>query len=401
MGTFLTKLECTYCGEERDPREANRTCPVCGKVLFARYDLEGAARAFGKADLAGRVASMWRYREVMPVADPANVVTLGEGFTPMLRAQRLGERIGLPGLLVKDEGLNPTGTFKARGLSAAVSKAKELGLGRLTMPSAGNAAGALAAYCAAGGLEAHVFMPRDAPEANRVECAAYGASLTLVDGVITDAGRLSAQAASERGLFDVSTLREPYRVEGKKTMGYEIAEQLSWSLPDAIVYPTGGGTGIVGMWKAFGEMEAMGWVGGRRPRMVCVQAEGCAPLVRAFEEGSEFAAPAREPRTVAAGLRVPAAIGDYLVLRAVRESGGTALTVTDGEMVEAVGEMARLAGVFPAPEGAATLAAARKLVEAGWLGRDERVLLLNTGSGLKYLDVIGAAPVPRASASES
>jgi len=388
---FLTGLECTYCGEECDPQEAQRTCPACGKVLFARYDLEGAARALSEAVLAARPANMWRYAEVMPVADADNVVTLGEGFTPMLRAERLGERVGLPNLLVKDEGLNPTGTFKARGLSAAVSKAKELGLERLTMPSAGNAAGALAAYCAAGGMEASVFMPEDAPEANRVECAAYGASLTLVDGLITDAGRLSAEAASERGLFDVSTLREPYRVEGKKTMGYEIAEQLGWSLPDVIVYPTGGGTGIVGMWKAFDEMERMGWIGGGRPRMVCVQAEGCAPLVRAFEEGSEFAAPVRDPHTLAAGLRVPAAIGDYLVLRAVRESGGTALTVTDAEMLEAVGEMARLAGVFAAPEGGATLAAARKLAADGRVEREERVLLLNTGSSLKYLDVVAGA----------
>ena len=391
MRTFLTKLECTYCGEERDPSEPNRTCPVCGKVLFARYDLEGAAEELKKADLAERPANMWRYAEVMPVGEAENVVTLGEGFTPMLRAKRLGERVGLPRLLVKDEGVNPTGTFKARGLSAAVSKAKELGLVRLTMPSAGNAAGALAAYCAAGGMEASVFMPRDVPEANRVECAAYGASLTLVDGLITDAGRLSAEAASERGLFDVSTLREPYRVEGKKTMGYEIAEQLEWSLPDVIVYPTGGGTGIVGMWKAFDEMERMGWIDGRRPRMVCVQAEGCAPLVRAFEDGAEFAEPVRHPHTLAAGLRVPAAIGDYLVLRAVRESGGTALTVSDAEMLVAVGDMARMAGVFAAPEGGATLAAARKLVADGRVGGDESVLLLNTGSALKYLDVVAGA----------
>ena len=391
MSTFLTGLECTYCGEDRDPSQANRTCPACGKVLFARYDLEGAAGQLTKADLKERPANMWRYREVMPVVDAENIVTLGEGFTPILRTARLGEHIGLPRLLVKDEGVNPTGTFKARGLSAAISKAKELGLTRLTMPSAGNAAGALAAYCAAGGMEAHVFMPADVPGANRLECVAYGASLTLVDGFITDAGRLSAEAALELGLFDVSTLREPYRVEGKKTMGYEIAEQLEWSLPDVIVYPTGGGTGIVGMWKAFDEMERMGWIDGRRPRMVCVQAEGCAPLVRAFEDGAEFAEPVRHPHTLAAGLRVPAAIGDYLVLRAVRESGGTALTVSDAEMLVAVGDMARMAGVFAAPEGGATLAAARKLVADGRVGGDESVLLLNTGSALKYLDVVAGA----------
>jgi len=388
MATFLTRLECTYCGEERDPGEANRTCPACGKVLYARYDLDRASQALKKDDLTGRAANMWRYSEVMPVVRADNIVTLGEGFTPLMPADRLGEHIGLPRLLVKDEGLNPTGSFKARGLSAATSKAKELGLRCLTMPSAGNAAGALAAYCAAGGMEATVFMPTDAPEANQLECVAYGASLTLVDGLITDAGRLSAEAAADHGLFDVSTLREPYRVEGKKTMGYEIAEQMNWSLPDAIVYPTGGGTGIVGMWKAFDEMERMGWIDGRRPRMVCVQAEGCAPLVRAFREETEFAEPVVDAHTLAAGLRVPGAIGDYLVLRAVRESGGTALTVTDAEMLDAVGEMARLAGIFAAPEGGATLTAAKKLAADGTFGRDERVLLLNTGSALKYLDVM-------------
>lgn len=370
-----------------------RTCPGCGKVLFARYDLEAAGRALAPEGLDRRPATMWRYVEVMPVRRPENIVTLGEGLTPLMKAERLGRRFGLGNLYIKDESANPTGSFKARGLSAAVSRAKELGLTRLTMPSAGNAAGALSAYCAAAGMEANVFMPKDAPEANRVECAAYGARLTLVEGFITDAGKVSAAAAAERGLFDVSTLREPYRAEGKKTMGYEIAEQMGWSLPDVIVYPTGGGTGIVGIWKAFDEMEQMGWLprNVKRPRMVCVQAEGCAPLVRAYRAGREHADPFPDPRTIASGLRVPAAIGDYLVLRAVRRSGGTALTVTDDEMVTAVRDMAEYAGVFAAPEGGATLAGLKKLLEQGLVQRGERIVLLNTGSALKYMDVLGPA----------
>lgn len=366
-----------------------RTCTACEKVLFARYDLDRAAGA--RSELRDREPNMWRYREVMPVKDPTNIITLGEGMTPIIRAERLAAEVGSPGLLLKDEGVCPTGSFKARGLSAAVSKAKELGLTKLTMPSAGNAAGAMAAYAAAGGLEANVFMPKDAPFANRAECIAYGATLTLVDGFINDAGRLSAEAAAERGLFDVSTLKEPYRAEGKKTMGYEIAEQLGWSLPDVIVYPTGGGTGIVGMWKAFDEMERMGWIGVERPRMVVVQAEGCAPIVTAYEAGERHATLFPNPHTLAAGMRVPVAIGDYLVLDAVRESGGTALTVTDDEMVQGVKDLASYEGVFAAPEGGALVAALRKLMDSGTVSRDERVLLLVTGSGLKYLDVLGPA----------
>jgi threonine synthase len=386
----LTHLECTYTGQTVDADRPVRLSPA-GKVLFARYDLEAAGRTLTKHSLRDRAANMWRYAEVLPVRDGANVVTLGEGFTPILEAHRLGRAVGIPRLLIKDEGLNPTGSFKARGLSAAVSRARELGLRRLTIPSAGNAAGALAAYCAAAGMEAHVFMPKDAPVANRQEVVAYGAPLTYVDGLITDAGKLSARAAEELGLFDVSTLREPYRVEGKKTMGLEIAEQLGWELPDVIVYPTGGGTGIVGMWKAFDEMERLGWIGRRRPRMVVVQAEGCAPIVRAFEQGKEFAEPVQGAHTIAAGMRVPAAIGDYLILRTVRESQGTAVTVTDGELVDGAVQMARLEGVFASPEGGATLAGLRKLKASGLVGADERVLLLNTGSALKYLDVLGPA----------
>lgn len=386
--SFLTHLECSRCGATFDSGAVHRTCTKCGKVLFARYDLERVRQALTKEDLVGRPANMWRYRELMPVLDSANVISLGEGFTPILDGPRLAEEVGLDRLLIKDEGVNPTGSFKARGLSAAVSKAKELGETKLTMPSAGNAAGAMSAYAAAGGLEANVFMPKDAPVANQIECVAYGARLELVDGFITDAGKRSSAAAEQRGLFDVSTLREPYRAEGKKTMGLEIAEQLNWELPDVILYPTGGGTGIVGMWKAFEELEALGWIGSKRPRMVVVQAEGCAPIVHAFESGAEFAEPEKSPRTLAAGIRVPAAIGDYLILGAVRESGGTAVTVTDAEIVDAVALLAERTGIFAAPEGGATLAGLKKLVSQGKIHREERVLLMNTGAATKYLDVL-------------
>jgi threonine synthase len=388
LSSALSHLECSYCGAESDAHAPSRTCASCGKVLLARYDLDEAQKTLRKETLSERSStSMWRYREVLPVSDAGSIVSLGEGWTPCLPAERLSKAVGCGQLFLKDEGLNPTGSFKARGLSAAVSRAKELGLTDLVIPTAGNAGGALAAYCAAGGMRATVFMPKDVPAANRMECVAYGADVTLVDGVISDAGRASAEAAEARGLFDVSTLREPYRLEGKKTMGYEIAEQFAWQLPDVIVYPTGGGTGLVGIWKAFEEMEAMGWIGSERPRMVCVQAEGCAPLVRAFEQGAKHAEPVVNPTTIAAGLRVPAAIGDYLVLATVRESGGTALAVSDTALVEGVGELARETGVFAAPEAGATLAALRALVADGAVGRDDRVLLLITGSGLKYLDV--------------
>ena len=384
----ITHLECTLTGEHFDASQPHRTNPANGKPLFARYDLDRAKTTLTKDSLDERPKNIWRYREVMPVVDDANVITLGEGGTPLISADRLTDALGMRNVYIKDEGVNPTGSFKARGLGAAVSKAKELGQTRLTMPSAGNAAGAMAAYAAAGGMEAHVFMPKDAPIANKVECQAYGARLTLVDGFITDAGQMSQRAAEELGLFDVSTLREPYRAEGKKTMGYEIVEQLGFEVPDIIVYPTGGGTGIVGIWKALDEMEQLGWIGSERPRMICVQAEGCAPLVDAFHKGEEFATPFPDPHTMAAGLRVPAAIGDFLVIRAVRESGGTAVTVSDEEMVDGMAEMARTEGVFAAPEGGATLAALKKLVENGVVKREERVILLVTGNAHKYLDVL-------------
>lgn len=388
MKSYLTHLECTYCHATYPADEVIRLCAECSKVLYPRYDLAGARDALNPDELKNRPTNMWRYFEVMPVLDEANVITLGEGFTPIFKAERLGDKIGASAVYIKDEGLNPTASFKARGLSAAVSKAKELGITKLTMPSAGNAAGAMAAYAAKGGMEAYVFMPKDAPEANQIEVSISGGDLTLIDGLISDAGILSRKRAAEEGLFDVSTLQEPYRVEGKKTMGYEIAEQSDWELPDAIIYPTGGGTGIVGMWKAFAEMEEMGWIGPKRPKMYAVQAEGCAPIVRAFREGAEFAEPWENAQTMAAGIRVPGAIGDYLILGAIRESGGGALTVTDDEMKYYMSLVASLEGMFICPEGAATAVALNKLLVAGDLSPDENILLLNTGSGLKYLDVM-------------
>ena len=388
MISYLTHLECTYCHNTFSAEEPHRVCSDCGKVLYPRYDLKAAGTSLDREMLKERPSNMWRYFEVMPIRDEANVITLGEGFTPIFKTERLGEKMGCSALYMKDEGINPTASFKARGLSAAVSKAKELGLTRLTMPSAGNAAGAMTAYAAKGGIEAYVFMPKDAPDANQKEVVITGGKLELVDGLISDAGRVSRQKAQEDGLFDISTLQEPYRVEGKKTMGYEIAEQMGWTLPDTIIYPTGGGTGIVGMWKAFQEMEEMGWIDGKRPKMFCVQAEGCAPMVRAFREGSEFAEPWQNANTIAAGIRVPAAIGDYLILGALRESGGGALTVTDDEILDYMKIVASLEGMFICPEGAAITAALEKLLADGTLSPDENILLLNTGSGLKYLELV-------------
>lgn len=386
----ITHLECSLTGVSYGHSIPQRLSNA-EKPLLARYDLEQAGETLTKMAMKDRAPNMWRYREVMPVINPVNIITLGEGFTPLRHATRLADHLGIDSLLIKDEGVNPTGSFKARGLSAAVSKALELRQTRLTMPSAGNAAGAMSAYAAAAGMEAHVYMPKDAPSANRIECIAYGADLNLVDGFITDAGRISMEAAEEFRLFDVSTLKEPYRVEGKKTMGYEIVEQLDFEVPDVIIYPTGGGTGIIGIWKAFEEMETLGWIGAERPRMVCVQAEGCSPLVNAYKKGEEFADPIPNPSTLAAGLRVPSAVGDFLVIRAVRDSGGTALTVDDEQMVSSVQDMARLEGIFPAPEGGATLSALTLLLDSGEVNRDDRVVLLNTGSALKYLDVLGPA----------
>ena len=388
MHSYLDHLECTACGTIRSHTQAIRTCPDCGKVLYARYDLEKLRREVDRDLLPGRASSMWRFHELLPVLDPDNVLTLGEGGTPLLRARNLENKLGLRDLYIKDEGLNPTASFKSRGISAALSKAMELGLRRFTMPSAGNAAGAMAAYAARGGLESHVFMPRDAPEANKAESVAMGSRLTLVEGFIGDAGRLSREVAQRDGLFDMSTLQEPYRAEGKKTMGLEIAMQLGWRMPDAIVYPTGGGTGIVGMRKGFEEMLELGWVDGPIPKFIAVQAEGCQPIVKAFHEGSDTAEPWPNPSTVGDGLRVPHPFADYLILEALRDTGGTALAVTDREMVDAMREMASTEGVLPCPEGAATLAALRRLIHDATLGSEETIVLLNTGSGYKYLELL-------------
>ncbi|MBM3940094.1 MAG: threonine synthase [SAR202 cluster bacterium] len=388
MKSYLSHLECTACHTAYSADHPHGLCPACGKVLYPRYDLDAAKRGADRHALARRQRGMWRFFEMMPVRDETKIVTMGEGVTPMLRASRLEAALGVRTLHIKDEGLNPTGSFKARGLSAAVSKAHELGLKRLSIPSAGNAAGALAAYCARVGMEAHVFMPSDAPEANKKETRMAAAYLTLVDGLISDAGVLARKAAEERNLFDVSTLKEPYRVEGKKTMGYEIAMDLGWKVPRAIVYPTGGGTGIVGIWKAFEEMEALGWIGPERPKMLIVQAEGCAPLVWAFHEGATHAPMWKDARTIAAGIRVPSAVGDYLILDAVRASGGSAVTVTDDEILEAMRQMASLEGILPAPEGAATLAGYRKFLAQGALTPDDATVLINTGSGYKYMELL-------------
>ncbi|MBI4198339.1 MAG: threonine synthase [Chloroflexi bacterium] len=405
MRSYLSHLECTSCGVTCSAEEPHRTCPACGKVLYARYDLPHARREVDRRAIASRPATLWRYYELMPVRHEENVVSLGEGMTPLLHARNLGKQLGCPRLYIKDEGGNPTGSFKARGMAAAVSKARELGLRKLTVPSAGNAAGALAAYCAAGGMEAHVFMPRDAPQANQQECLDTGARLTLVDGLIGDAGRLSREQAAKEGLFDLSTLQEPYRAEGKKTMGYELAEQLGWRTPDVIVYPTGGGTGIVGIWKAYQEMLALGWIDAVTTRMVAVQSDGCAPIVRALHAGAGHAEPWQDARTIAAGIRVPSAIGDYLILRAIRESGGAGVMISDQEILAEVKAMASTEGVYPCPEGAATLAGLRRLLKEGALDPEASIVLMNTGTAYKYLDVLspkrgrrpaGASPPPRA-----
>lgn len=383
----VTHLECAACNLRHEARRLQNLCTECGKPLLVRYDLERAKVSLTKESLRGRASDLWRYSEVLPVEDVENIVSLGEGWTPLLRAERLAKGLGFQGeLYIKDESQNPTQSFKARGMTAAVSMAKELGAWKLAVPSAGNAAGALAAYAARAGIEAHIFMPRDTPRANVIECEQTGAHVTLMDGLITDCGAEVARRKDAEGWFDVSTLKEPYRVEGKKTLGYELAEQLDWTLPDVIIYPTGGGTGLIGMWKAFAEMETMGLIGSSRPRMVSVQSSGCAPIVRAYEEGKRFADEFPNAETIASGLRVPRAIGDFLILDALRASGGAAIAVTDQELLAAVNEIGAREGVFVAPEGAACLPALRKLLETGEVERDERVVLFNTGAGVKYLE---------------
>ncbi len=381
---FLSTLECALCGQTYEPDHLWNLCPECGRPLLCRYDLEAVRRSVDPNAFREREPTMWRYRELLPLGDDHHKLTLGEGWTPLVHATRLGAEVGSARLYIKDEGLNPTGSFKARGLSMAISRARELGVSAVSIPSAGNAAGAMAAYAALGGLEAHAYMPTDVPHPFVAECRALGARVTLVDGLITDCGRQAALEGKDHGWFDVSTLKEPYRLEGKKTMGYELAEQFGWTLPDVIIYPTGGGTGLVGMWKAFDEMEQLGWIGSERPRMVTVQSEGCAPMVKAFHEGREFAEPWPDAATLADGLRVPAAVGDFLILRSLRESNGTALAVSDEEMMEDAALLGRTQGIFACPEGAAPLSAFRHLRAQGWIADDETVVLFNTGSGLKY-----------------
>ena len=407
----VTHLECALCGLRHEAGVLQNLCVECGKPLLVRYDLEKAAQTLTKDALKTRESSLWRYREVLPVEMSENIVSLGEGWTPIFKTDKLAATLPIKlNLFIKDEGQNPTQSFKARGMTAAISMAKELGIKKLAVPSAGNAAGALAAYAAKAGMEAYIFMPSDTPKANIIECEQTGANVTLVDGLITDCGKIVAERKDSEGWFDVSTLKEPYRVEGKKTMGYEIAEQFShesrvgsresegkglrlqtqdsrlMTLPDVILYPTGGGTGLIGMWKAFDEMEQMGWIGSERPRMVSVQSETCAPIVRAFHEGKRFADEFENAATVASGLRVPKAIGDFLILDAIRASNGTAVTVTDEELVAAVREIGALTGIFTAPEGAACLPALRKLIDQNLVHAHESVVIFNTGSGVKYLE---------------
>jgi threonine synthase len=382
----VKNLECSFCHREYEARRLHNVCTECGKPLLVRYDLKRIAKFLTRQALYARRSDIWRYRELLPVRREDNIVTMGEGWTPLVHAKTLGAALGVADLLIKDESLNPTQSFKARGMSVAVSMAKEFGVKKMAAPSAGNAGAALAAYCAHAGIGAYLFMPRDTPHANVVECDVAGAHVTLIDGLITDCGAEVARRKDTEGWFDVSTLREPYRVEGKKTLGYEIAEQSAWILPDVIIYPTGGGTGLVGMWKAFDELQQLGWISEKRPRMISVQAAGCAPIVRAFEAGSRFAEEIENATTVASGLRVPKAIGDFLILDAIRESEGTAITVTDDELLEGAREIARTTGIFASPEGGACVPALRKLLERGEIKPDEKVVLCNTGSGIKYLD---------------
>ncbi len=390
--TFAKDIVCARCSNIFSLSQLLNLCP-CGSPLLVRYDLKSAGKKLTPSSMKGRVASLWRYRELLPLQDDAHLISLGEGFTPLLEAKTLGRELGLKRLWIKDEAQNPTGSFKDRGLSLAISRAKELGVKKVAIPSAGNAGGSLSAYAAQAGIEAIVFMPRDTPLANRIEVEQYGAKLTLVDGLINDCGRLIAEKKNAEGWFDVSTLKEPYRVEGKKTMGYEIAEQLNWQLPDVIFYPTGGGTGLIGMWKAFAQLEELSWIGRKRPRMVSVQASGCAPIVRAIESGKETAEPWQNAKTLASGLRVPQAVADFLILRAIRESRGTALSVSDEAMLGEIPRIARAEGIFFCPEGAACVVALRRLTDQGWIKPTDEVVIFNTASGLKYLDVLRGVAV--------
>lgn len=383
MKSYLSHLECSETGEKYGSDDIQNLSKA-GKPLLARYNIDQVVQNFSKLLLKSRRPDMWRYRELLPVSIDHDPITLGEGFTPLHKAETLGNHLGISNLFIKDESLNPTGSFKARGISAAISAACERGATVFAIPSAGNAAGALSAYAAKAGKKVFVFMPEDTPEAFKMECKFYGASVKLIDGLISDCVAVVNRRKEKEGWYDVSTLKEPYRLEGKKTMGFELAEQLNWELPDVIIYPTGGGTGLIGIWKAFDELEQMGWIGSTRPRMVAVQAEGCAPIVRAFRNREKQAEPWQNAHTVASGLRVPGGVGDFLILQALRNSEGTAIAVSDKELIEASKTMAANTGIFPAPEGGATLAALIKLKNKKWIQKDDRVVLLNTGSGLKY-----------------
>lgn len=382
----VTHLECSLCANRFEANQVHNLCS-CGGTLYARYDLPAIKRAWSRDALRTAARSdLWRYLPMLPPRNPDSIVSLGEGMTPLIRTRRLGSALGAKELFVKDEGLNPTASFKARGMTTAITMARELGIRKIAIPSAGNAASAAAAYAAAAGIEAHIFMPKDVPQANFIECKTLGAKVTLVDGLISDCGRIVAERKDQEGWFDMSTLKEPYRVEGKKTMGYEVAEQFGWELPDAIFYPTGGGVGLIGMWKAFDEMEQLGWISSRRPKMIAVQAAGCQPIVRAFEQGAARSEFWENASTAAAGLRVPKPLGDGLILNILRESAGTAIAVSDEEILRAGRELASLEGIFAAPEGAACVIAAHKLIANQFLKPADRIVLYNTGSGLKYLD---------------
>ncbi|MBI5950735.1 MAG: threonine synthase [Chloroflexi bacterium] len=385
--SYLADLQCSGCGSMYSAAEVHTFCPDCQSPLMANYDLSTARRYVDRDEIHSRLKGMWRWREVLPVLETQNMIALGEGDTPLLPLPRVGKSLGLTRLFVKDESSNPTGSFKARGLSAAVSKAKELGIRKVIIPTAGNAGGAMAAYAARADMRAMIYMPKDTPNANIMESRIAGAEVILVDGIISDAAGMAGETARREGWFDVSTFKEPYRVEGKKIMGYELAENFNWELPDVIIYPTGGGTGLVGMWKAFEELEQLGWLdNAKRPRMVSVQAEGCAPVVKAFEKKASFCDFWTDAKTIASGLRVPKSFADSLILKCLYESDGTAVAVSDASITETQKELARAEGIFAAPEGAATLAALKALVQQNWLQPDERVVIFNTGSGLKYLD---------------
>jgi len=392
-----SELVCSRCKKSHTPGQALNLCE-CGGPLLVRYDLAAVRNTWQKDQLSSAVPSMWRYEPVLPAA-ASEAVTLNEGWTPLIQTKSLGRELGATDLWVKDEGRNPTDSFKARGLSCAATMAKKLGLKKLAIPSAGNAASALAAYGAAAGMESHIFMPKDVPQANFIECKAFGAQVTLVDGLISDCGRIVGERKAAEGWFEVSTLKEPYRIEGKKTMGYEVAEQFNWEVPDVILYPCGGGVGLIGMWKAFAELEELGWIGKKRPKMISVQALGCEPITRAFQQNTPASQFFENAHTVASGLRVPKALGDFLVLEAVRESGGTALSISDEDMLDAGVLLAEREGIFAAPEGGACVAAVKQLLKTGFLKSNERIVIYNTGSGLKYLEAY-ATRFPRYAASQ-